>query len=68
VKLFHLRKPSPVGARGIEVSDLGIVDTVRENGGEEIGESRIDGEIVEREGNVERRCEGDEEVVEGGKR
>jgi hypothetical protein len=57
-----------VGARGIEVSDLGIVDTVRENGGEEIGESRIDGEIVEREGNVERRCEGDEEVVEGGKR
>lgn len=66
--MFHLRKPSPVGARGIEVSDLGIVDTVRENGGEEIGESRIDGEIVEREGNVERRCEGDEEVVEGGKR
>jgi hypothetical protein len=57
-----------VGARGIEVSDLGIVDTVRENGGEEIGESRIDGEIVEREGNVERRCERDEEVVEGGKR
>ena len=48
--------------------DIGVVDAVRENGGEEIGESGIEREVVEGGGNVERRSEGGEEVVEGGER
>ena len=48
--------------------DIGVVDAVREDGGEEIGESGIEREVVESGGNVERRSEGGEEVVEGGER
>ena len=48
--------------------DIFVVDAVREDGGEEIGESRIEREVVESGGNVERRSEGGEEVVEGGER
>ena len=48
--------------------DIFVVDAVREDGREEIGESRIEREVVESGGNVERRSEGGEEVVEGGER